>query len=138
MKKHNKCVYFHINPVKQEVFYVGIGSVKRPYHKSGRNNWWINTVNKYGYHIIIIHSNLSLLEACELEVKYIAQIGRRGKGLGSLVNGTAGGDEGGSLMVRHIQLKQKENKLFLSQETNTVGEIKTKKEVHLRQKLKLK
>ena len=26
---NNNCVYFHYNPVKQEIFYVGIGNEKR-------------------------------------------------------------------------------------------------------------
>jgi hypothetical protein len=90
----SKCVYFHINPIKQEIFYVGIGSKHRPYYsgKEKRSSFWNNEVNKYGYEIIIIHNNLNWKEACELETKYIKQVGRRDLGLGSLVNMTNGGE----------------------------------------------
>lgn len=90
---NNICVYFHINPIKQEVFYVGIGlSGIRPYRLSSRTKLWKNIVKKYGYDVIIIHDNLTYEEASELEIKYIEQIGRRDKGLGPLVNNTSGGD----------------------------------------------
>jgi len=92
---NNICVYLHINPIKQEVFYVGIGNIKkRPYSKrlKSLNNHWHKIVNKYGYQVIIIHKDLSWQRACELEIKYIKQIGRHDKGLGSLTNHTDGGD----------------------------------------------
>ncbi len=95
MKKtqNNNCVYLHVNPIKQEVFYVGAGNEKRPYSKYGRSDAWHRTINKYKiYDIIIIHSNLSWSEACKLEIKYIAQIGRRKVNEGPLVNLTIGGD----------------------------------------------
>ncbi len=85
------CVYLHINPIKQEVFYVGIGDIERPYN-TDRNKWWKRIVKKYGYDIIIIHENLSWKDVCALEIKYIAQIGRKDKGLGSLINLTDGGE----------------------------------------------
>lgn len=90
---NNICVYLHVNPIKQEIFYVGIGiNTIRPYRKGKRTNHWRNIVKKYGYQIIIIHDNLTYQEASELEVKYIAQIGRYDKGLGPLANMTDGGD----------------------------------------------
>jgi len=88
----NTCVYFHINPIKQEIFYVGIGNKKRPYVKGDRVNYWHRIVKKYGYNVIIIHENLTWSEACELEIKYIKQIGRKDLGLGTLINMTDGGD----------------------------------------------
>lgn len=90
--KNNISVYLHINPIKQEIFYVGIGDHKRPYKKSQRNIHWKRTVNLYGYQVIIIHENLSWDEACQLEIKYIAQVGRLDLGLGTLVNMTSGGE----------------------------------------------
>ena len=95
MLKNNKkdyCVYFHVNPVKQEVFYVGAGNKKRPFSKYGRSEFWHKVVKKYNYEIIIIHENLSWEEVCVLEIKYIKQIGQRSKNTGPLVNLTAGGD----------------------------------------------
>ena len=63
MKTENKyCVYFHINPLKNEIFYVGIGSVKRAHSKS-RSKWWKNIVSKYGYIIDIIETDLTWSEA---------------------------------------------------------------------------
>jgi len=86
------CVYFHINPVKQEVFYVGAGTLERPFQSLNRSKFWKDTVNKYDYEIIIIHSNLTWKQACKLEIKYIAQIGRRITKEGPLVNITKGGE----------------------------------------------
>lgn len=88
----NKCLYFHINPLKNEIFYVGIGSYRRPYIKSHRSSFWNNMVSKYGYIVDIVHSDLTSDEACELEIQYIKRIGRRDLGLGPLVNMTNGGD----------------------------------------------
>ena len=95
MSATNFCLYFHINPIKQEVFYVGMGDLERPYYKGeNRSAFWHNEVKKYGYNVVIIHENLTRREACELEKKYITQIGRRDLGLGPLVNLTDGGDGG--------------------------------------------
>ncbi len=93
MTKNNKyCLYFHINPLKNEIFYVGIGNKDRPYYKYNRSNFWHKIANKYGYIVDIIETNLTLEKACELEVFYIKKIGRRNLNLGSLVNLTDGGE----------------------------------------------
>jgi hypothetical protein len=94
-------IYFHINPVKQEVFYVGMGKQQRPYETTSRNKWWHKTVNKYDYQIIIIHRNLSLKEAQSLEIKYIAQLGRKKFKEGTLVNITLGGTGGATNLGNH-------------------------------------
>ena len=104
MEDAKYCVYFHINPIKQEVFYVGIGNPKRPHSKSDRSSWWKKVVKKYHYDVIILHQNLTWGEVCKLEKQYIAQIGRRDKSLGSLVNLTDGGDGG----ITRIGFKQSE------------------------------
>jgi hypothetical protein len=88
----NNCVYFHVNPLKQEIFYVGIGSKNRPYSKQNRNKYWHNTINKYGYIVVIIEKDLEWLKAVEREIYYIKLIGRKDLGLGSLLNMTDGGD----------------------------------------------
>jgi hypothetical protein len=86
----NNCVYFHINPVKQEIFYVGIGNKNRPDSKQNRNKYWHNTVNKYGYIVVIIEKDLEWLEAVEREKYYIQLIGRKDLKLGTLLNMTDG------------------------------------------------
>lgn len=86
------CVYFHINKITNEVFYVGIGNRKRPYSKRSRSIFWKNIVAKYGYSVEVVHENLSFDEACELEVRYINNFGRLDIGTGILVNLTNGGE----------------------------------------------
>lgn len=91
--KRDKILYFHINPLKNEIFYVGIGGKYRPRNKQ-RSNYWKNTAFKYGYIIDIIETNLTWEEACEREKFYIKFIGRKDLGLGPLINHTDGGDVG--------------------------------------------
>ena len=88
-------VYFHRRKDTNEVFYVGIGDKeKRAYKKSnrGHNHYWKNIVNKVGYDVEIVYTDLTWDEACELEIKYIADFGRKDLGLGNLVNMTDGGE----------------------------------------------
>ena len=85
-------LYFHVNTVKQEVFYVGIGKGRRPYTKRLKNSHWLNIVNKYNYDVIVIHKNLTKKQAEALEIKYISQIGRSDLNEGTLVNKTSGGE----------------------------------------------
>lgn len=115
----NNCVYFHINPLKNHVFYVGIGKKGRPYEKNNRrNDVWKRTVKKYGYIIDIVHQNLTWSEACELEKKYIKKIGRRdllndknpSYFHGNLVNLTDGGDGN----YGHIMSDEQRKKISIS------------------------
>lgn len=89
---NNNCVYLHVNLDKQEIFYVGIGSEKRPYDRSDRGIHWKRLTKKHHYAIIIIHRNLTWQEACDLEKYYIKQIGRKDKDAGTLINYTDGGE----------------------------------------------
>lgn len=89
---HNTLLYFHYNPIKQEVFYVGIGSKDRAFSKQSRNRHWKYTVAKYGYEVQIIKENLSRDQACVLERFWIKTFGRKDLKQGSLVNYTEGGD----------------------------------------------
>lgn len=91
-------IYFHINPLKNEIFYVGKGCDSRAFSKNRKNNLWHNIVNKYGYIVDIIEDNLTEQEAFEREIFYIKKIGRRDIGLGPLVNMTDGG-EGNSGLI---------------------------------------
>jgi hypothetical protein len=87
-------VYYHRRKDTNEVFYVGIGNSERPYSKNGRSDFWFRIVDKADYDVEIVHTDLTWDEACELEIKYIKEFGRRDLGLGNLVNLTDGGDGG--------------------------------------------
>jgi len=90
---NNHYLYFHINPLKNEIFYVGIGSrADRAFSKTGRNKFWHNTINKYGYIVNIVETNLTKEDACQKEQFFIKKIGRHDLGLGNLVNMTEGGE----------------------------------------------
>ena len=122
---NNNCVYFHINPVKKEVFYVGIGIIKRPFSKKNRNKHWHNIVNKYGYNIVVIEKNLSLKDAFEREKYYIKLIGRKDLGKGSLVNMTDGGE--GSHGYKHGEeavIKMKKARANFKHKAETIQKLK--------------
>lgn len=90
----NVCVYLHIDPEAQEVFYVGIGVKNRPYAMGkGRGYEWREYVQSilFDYDVVILYKNLNYIEANCLEKELIAQIGRKDKGLGTLLNKTNGG-----------------------------------------------
>lgn len=74
-----------------EVFYIGIGTIKRPYSKHNRNKHWHNIVNKYGYEIQILKSNLKIEEATELEIILIDYYGKISNKTGTLCNVLDGG-----------------------------------------------
>ena len=101
-------VYIHSNPETKEVFYVGIGKDNRVWNKwAGRNKFWDNYVNKYGFEVEIIAENLTREQAEDIEIKLIAHLGRRqiDEG-GTLVNRSTGGD--GSKGYTHTEeYKQK-------------------------------
>lgn len=85
-------IYFHINPLKNEIFYVGKGKGNRAFYKKNRSDFWNNISNKYGYIVDIVEENLTEEESFEREVFYIKKIGRRDLELGTLVNQTDGGE----------------------------------------------
>jgi hypothetical protein len=85
-------VYAHINPLKNEIFYIGKGTRKRAYTNSRRSDFWHKITKKYGFIVDILEDGLTNEEACLREKFYIAKIGRRDLGKGPLVNLTDGGD----------------------------------------------
>lgn len=87
-------VYLHRNSKTGRVFYVGIGVGNRPYHHRQRSRFWKFYVEKNGEPIVqVIHRNLTIEKAVELEKRYIALFGRRDKAAsGCLVNMTDGGE----------------------------------------------
>lgn len=96
MKKNNiYCVYKHTRDDNDTIFYIGIGkSLKRAYKKGkgNRNKYWNNIVNKVGYKIDILFTNLIKDEAIAIEKYLIQYYGRKDLGTGSLCNMTDGGD----------------------------------------------
>jgi hypothetical protein len=90
--KNKFCTYMHINPVKNEVFYIGIGTINRPYQIIRRSLFWNNTAKKYGFKVQILHEGQTWEQASEKEREYIKKYGRQDKGTGTLVNMTDGGD----------------------------------------------
>lgn len=86
------CIYRHIRLDTNKVFYIGIGDLKRPYHKHQRNNYWNNIITKTDYEIQILKSNLNWEDAKELEQILISFYGRKDLKTGILVNMTDGGD----------------------------------------------
>jgi hypothetical protein len=103
-------VYKHTRMDNGLPFYIGIGkTIARAKSKRSRNKYWSHIVNKYGYNVEILHTNISWEEACELEKQYIKQYGRSDLGLGPLVNMTDGGD--GNSNFSPIIIEQISNKL---------------------------
>lgn len=104
-------VYKHIRLDSNDVFYIGIGDETRPYIKSGRNKHWKNIVNKHGYRIEILYSNVDVDFAIEKEIELIKKYGRVDLGTGILVNMTDGG-EGCVGIVHSNETKEKISKHF--------------------------
>ena len=84
-------VYQHTKP-NGEIFYIGIGSIKRSKCRWNRSKYWNRIVNKYGYKITILHYVLTECEAIALEISLISKYGRSDLGLGTLCNHTNGGE----------------------------------------------
>ena len=101
MGKHY--VYVHTNPQTNDVFYVGIGTGNRAYNKwAGRNKFWDNYVAKHGFNVEIIQDNLTRKQSEKIEIKLIAELGRRQIDEGGiLVNRSSGGD--GSTGYTHTE-----------------------------------
>jgi len=87
-------VYQHRRNDTNDIFYIGIGDGNRDRHKSksGRNKHWKNIVNKYGYTIELLFTDVTIEEARQIEMYLIKYYGRADLGLGNLVNMTDGGE----------------------------------------------
>ena len=99
-----KVLYAHRKETDGSIFYVGIGTEKRPYTNKSRNDYWYNTVNKYGYYVDILSKELSIEDALELEEFVICELGRKDLGNGNLVNLNNGGK--GNLQVSDLTKKK--------------------------------
>jgi len=108
-------VYKHIRKDTNEVFYIGIGTLKnykRVNSLLNRNSHWLNISNKVGYYSEIIEHNITWEKACELEKYWISHYGRLDLKKGNLVNLTDGGEGTfGKLHSVETRKKQSEAKI---------------------------
>jgi hypothetical protein len=103
-------VYQHRRLDTNEIFYIGIGkTIARSKSKKSRNRYWHHIVEKHGYDIEILHSNITWDEACEFEMSYIKQYGRQDLGTGILVNMTDGGDGSFNVIISEESRKKISN-----------------------------
>lgn len=92
-------VYQHKKEGTNQVFYIGIGTRGfRPYDRNGRNKYWHSIVNKYGYDVEILFTDISRNEAESWERYLIGVYGRSVNNTGNLCNITEGGDASIGLM----------------------------------------
>jgi hypothetical protein len=76
---NNFYVYNHVRLDTNEIFYVGKGKGRRAYQKTGRNSHWRNIVNKVGFKVNILVSNL--LDKDALEIERLFQISYEKEGI---------------------------------------------------------
>lgn len=107
MEENLKVVYLHKKETDGTIFYVGMGELKRAFNTGSRNDWWNRTYAKHGRIVDVVAKDLSIEDAYELEVFLISEIGRKDKGLGSLVNL----DDGGEGATGHIPTQEARRKL---------------------------
>jgi hypothetical protein len=65
------CVYLHRRKDNNEVFYVGQGTLTRPYDTSRKNQRWRSVVDLVGYTVEIVKSGISKTDALLLERELI-------------------------------------------------------------------
>lgn len=102
------CVYQHIRLDTNEVFYVGIGTIRRPYERLRRSLWWKNIVCKTQYKVEILYTDLDRATACDKERELIAYYGRRDQKKGPLINQTDGGDGGATCLGKTLTQEHKD------------------------------
>lgn len=85
----DRCVYFHLTPGENRVFYIGIGSIKRAKEfNASRNKHWKKIVAEHGKPtVLILAKNLTIDEAVRWEKFWIKH-----HGLDRLANISPGGD----------------------------------------------
>jgi len=95
-------LYRHIRLDTNEVFYIGIGTVRKKEEKyryytrarikNNRNKWWKHVVSKTDYRVEILLESDDYEFINKKEQEFIALYGRKDLGLGTLVNLTDGGN----------------------------------------------
>jgi hypothetical protein len=83
-------VYLHYRLDNNEPFYVGKGSGYRSHSRVGRNQYWHNVVNKYGYRVEIFQTFEDEQEAFDYERDGIAALKEAGYYLTNLTTGGEG------------------------------------------------
>jgi len=84
----DRCVYMHLTPDTNRVFYIGMGSAKRAFIFNKRNKHWQKIVEKHGKpEVVVIARNLTIDQAADIEKFWI-----RHHGLEKLANISPGGD----------------------------------------------
>ena len=86
-KHFDYCVYVHQKADTGEIFYVGKGRRWRQNQKHNRNKHWKNIVNKHGFIVCVVASNLTNDVASNFEKILIKKLGRE-----NLCNYTDGGE----------------------------------------------
>jgi group I intron endonuclease len=133
-------VYGHLSGKNNEVFYIGIGTLQkhksysRAKSKSGRNVFWRNIVNKYGYTCVVFCESDSYEEIKELEKKYISLFGFKNDD-GLLVNCTLGGD--GCLGYKHTEEHKLRLKDLFAGKNNPMYGKKLSKEAKLKKSIRM-
>ena len=102
MGNENKVVYRHIRNDTNEVFYIGMGSLKRASVSYSRSKHWHSIVKKEGRTVEVLACDLSIDEANELEMFLISEYGYK-----NLCNQTLGG--GGQRGTKHWLGKRHSN-----------------------------
>lgn len=115
-------IYFHINPITKEIFYVGQGihsnkKFYRAFDFKRRSEFWTNIYSKYGVLVHIVEQNISEIDINNREIFFIQQIGRRNLGKGPLVNL----NDGGQGLKNYVCSTETKLKMSLSQLGNTNG-----------------
>lgn len=121
------CVYIHTRS-DNIVFYVGIGTPKRPYSEKARNQHWHNTTSKYAYTVTILHQNLTWDQACAIEIELIKKY--RELSGDKLCNVTEGGEgtKGVKCRLGHKATPETRAKLSTALKGNTIWLGKTHSE----------
>ena len=90
------CVYAHLNPETDEIFYIGKGTHKRAYNLLNRSSSWKKEVSEFQdkVEVRILKENLTSNEALDLENELIEKLGKRIDNEGNLVNWLGGSSEG--------------------------------------------
>ena len=98
MEIRDNCVYSHINPKTNQIYYIGKGTIKRAFNLTDRVPHYKEYLkeNKFLYpKIKILEKNLTSDEADIKEQEYIMKFGRIGvEENGTLINQSNGGESG--------------------------------------------
>jgi hypothetical protein len=135
MGKHY--VYTHTNPKNNDVFYVGLGTGNRAHNKwAGRNKFWDNYVNKHGFNVEIIADNLTRKQAEKIEMKLIAELGRRQIDEGGILVNRSSGGEGSTGYTHTEEFKRKLSEQRKGKCTRKVRKLSPEAKAKISNKLK--